>query len=227
MITKDLKMSILHFNHTLQELEIVSTYTIDKQILGGSNGKQLKEVAYLTYDTGLQTVLIVFRENYVLTVNIEQKATGSNQGGKSCGCHSHPEITNFTLTEIESQSAIAFKRVQMKSSNGKQSSYLVILNEELTDSYRDQLLRQDATNSTYNMKFHELTLKDEGNNQVSTTLFDNVWTVLLEDILLNNDVDTVFYSFTYSKKHCQFILFNERGVSIFTVNAVDTNASSA
>ena len=32
MITKDLKMSILHFNHTLQELEIVSTYTIDKQI---------------------------------------------------------------------------------------------------------------------------------------------------------------------------------------------------
>ena len=71
MITKDLKMSILHFNHTLQELEIVSTYTIDKQILGGSNGKQLKEVAYLTYDKGLQTLLIVFRENYVLTVNIE------------------------------------------------------------------------------------------------------------------------------------------------------------
>ncbi len=66
-------MSVLHFNHASQKLETISSYTIDKQIIGGANGKQLKEVAYISFDSSTKTMVIVFRENYVLTVNFDER----------------------------------------------------------------------------------------------------------------------------------------------------------
>ncbi len=70
MITRDLKMHLIHFNKDKQKLEIISSYKIDTEILGGgmsglgvssgSSGKQLKEIIYITYDINLQTVIIVF-----------------------------------------------------------------------------------------------------------------------------------------------------------------------
>jgi hypothetical protein len=104
MITRELKMSVLHFNPKRQMLEVVSTYSIDRQILGGAHGKQLKEIAYMTYDQELRTMVIVFREDFILTVNIDER----KQSG-DCNCVSHPEIKNFTLTEIESSTALSLK----------------------------------------------------------------------------------------------------------------------
>lgn len=38
MMTIDLKMHLLHFNRSTQNLEIISTYKIDMHILGGLAG---------------------------------------------------------------------------------------------------------------------------------------------------------------------------------------------
>jgi hypothetical protein len=38
MMTSDLKLHLLHFNRSKQILEIISTYKIDMQIMGGFSG---------------------------------------------------------------------------------------------------------------------------------------------------------------------------------------------
>jgi hypothetical protein len=74
MMTEDLKMQVLHFNKVKSELEIISLFCIDKQILGGGKSlKQLREVIYTSYDKTTQTMIVVFQENYVLTVNLSPK----------------------------------------------------------------------------------------------------------------------------------------------------------
>ena len=71
MMTKDLKMHILHFNSNERVLEIISTYKIDPSILGASTSKLLKEISYISYYQNLRSLVILFTENYVLTVNME------------------------------------------------------------------------------------------------------------------------------------------------------------
>lgn len=58
MLTKELKLHILHFNKS--ELEIISTYKIDMHLMGGAGGRQLKEVLYTTYDRAKMTIVVVF-----------------------------------------------------------------------------------------------------------------------------------------------------------------------
>jgi hypothetical protein len=63
MITKELKMHLLHYNRSQKNLEIISTYKIDKDIMGGAGvagGKLLKEVSYIGYDERLKTLVIFF-----------------------------------------------------------------------------------------------------------------------------------------------------------------------
>jgi len=51
MMTSDLKMNILHFNRSSQQLEIISSYKVDVHIMGGGgSGKSLKEVSFISYD---------------------------------------------------------------------------------------------------------------------------------------------------------------------------------
>jgi hypothetical protein len=58
MITKDMKMHLLHFNRDQQKLEIVSSFKVDTEIMGGgisgvgasSTNRQPKEVLYISYD---------------------------------------------------------------------------------------------------------------------------------------------------------------------------------
>lgn len=68
MITKDMKMHLLHFNRDQEKLEIVSSFKVDTEIMGGgisgvgasSTNRQPKEVLYISYDQQLQTVVVVF-----------------------------------------------------------------------------------------------------------------------------------------------------------------------
>lgn len=71
MMTKDLSMSLIHFNKTLGKLEVVSTYKIDPSIITGQ-GRQLTEVTYITYDRASQTLIAVFSSSYVLTLNLSE-----------------------------------------------------------------------------------------------------------------------------------------------------------
>ena len=68
MITKDMRMQLLHFNRDQQKLEIVSSFKVDTEIMGGgisgvggsSTNRQPKEVLYISYDKNLQTVVFLF-----------------------------------------------------------------------------------------------------------------------------------------------------------------------
>lgn len=106
----------------------------------------------MNYDSELRTMVIVFREDFILTVNLDER----KQSG-DCNCASHPEIKNFTLTEIESSTAVALKRVRLDG-----QSYLAMLSENLAHG-----------SAPYTLKLHEMTLKDEGNGIWSTTVSEN------------------------------------------------------
>ena len=112
-------MQLLHYNHDQSKLQMISTYKVDTDIMGGgmnalgapnSQGRELKEVLYISYDTELQTMVIVFAQNYALTVNIE-RCGKSEHTAHECQCVEHLEITNFTIAEIDSKYALDFKRV--------------------------------------------------------------------------------------------------------------------
>jgi hypothetical protein len=68
LITKDMRMQLLHFNRDQQKLEIVSSFKVDTEIMGGgisgvggsSSNRQPKEVLYISYDKNLQTVVVLF-----------------------------------------------------------------------------------------------------------------------------------------------------------------------
>jgi hypothetical protein len=60
MINKDLKLQLGHYNRTERRLEVISTFQIDMQIMGGASGRQLKEIVYIKYDKLTQTVVAVF-----------------------------------------------------------------------------------------------------------------------------------------------------------------------
>ena len=70
MMTKDLKMQLLHFNSSEIKLDTISTYKIDTSILGAAGPKLLKEVSHISYHPNIKTIVILFTENYVLTVNL-------------------------------------------------------------------------------------------------------------------------------------------------------------
>ena len=97
-------MHILHYNTKNQNLEIISTFQIDLTL----GGKDLTEISYITYDEVTKTIVVVFIQNYVLTANIEMRPL---KKGHECKCEFHLEITNFTLTEIEAESALHIKRI--------------------------------------------------------------------------------------------------------------------
>ena len=68
LITKDMRMQLLHFNRDQQKLEIVSSFKVDTEIMGGgisgvggsSSNRHPKEVLYISYDKNLQTVVVLF-----------------------------------------------------------------------------------------------------------------------------------------------------------------------
>ena len=68
LIAKDMRMQLLHFNRDQQKLEIVSSFKVDTEIMGGgisgvggsSTNRQPKEVLYISYDKNLQTVVFLF-----------------------------------------------------------------------------------------------------------------------------------------------------------------------
>ena len=67
LITKDMRMQLLHFNRDQQKLEIVSSFKVDTEIMGGgisgvggsATNRQPKEVLYISYDKNLQTVVVL------------------------------------------------------------------------------------------------------------------------------------------------------------------------
>lgn len=65
-------------------------------------------MCYITFDRSTSTVVIVFAQNFVLTVNLGEVKV---QHEGTCPCPSHLSITNFSLADIEAQYAIDFKRV--------------------------------------------------------------------------------------------------------------------
>ena len=69
----------------------------------------------------------------------------------------------------------------------------------------------------YNLKFHELTVKDEGDNSESTFLFENVFSFRLDDVKIKDDInqDASFYKFSFSKATNEFIIFSEDGIILF------------
>ncbi len=56
MMTKDLKLTLLHFNQSQQTIEIISTIQIDMQF--GGNGQ--KEVLHISYDSRTRVIVVVF-----------------------------------------------------------------------------------------------------------------------------------------------------------------------
>lgn len=64
------------------------------------------------------------------------------------------------------------------------------------------------------MEFHQLTVKEEGNNYFSTVLFENVVTVPLSDV----DPEGDFYKLSYIKATNEIALFSDKGVYLFRVH---------
>jgi hypothetical protein len=71
----------------------------------GGSGKSLKEVSFISYDEDLQTLVVVFSQNYTMTVNVDT-AVKRDKHSIECDCHNHLEITNFTITNIEVDNTI-------------------------------------------------------------------------------------------------------------------------
>lgn len=70
------------------------------------------------------TIVVVFAQNYVLTINVD--VAEKNASHIDCDCRLHVEITNFNITDIEVKDAIKTRRVRIE---GK--SYLGILYDQL------------------------------------------------------------------------------------------------
>ena len=67
MITTDLKLYILGFNNESCQFENLSTFQVD---IGSAGSKQMNEVVYLTYDSTKHIMVLLFKDNYVLTVEL-------------------------------------------------------------------------------------------------------------------------------------------------------------
>jgi hypothetical protein len=137
MLTKDMKMNLLHFNRDQQKLEIVSTYKVDTDIMaGGMTGNpnaqsiSIKEVVYISYDQDLQTIIVVFAQNYLMTVNLE---TSLIRNDHNCSCSEHLEITNFTIAEMETRHALNFKKIVTKNNRlQKPLTYLLAMYDQVS-----------------------------------------------------------------------------------------------
>lgn len=145
-------------------------------------------------------------------MNFELKPKVSTQTVE-CTCHYYLEIVNFTTQDIESKYAIGFKRVTV---NG--ISYLAVLYDQLYESFRDQQVLNDQL--LYNIKLHELTMIDEGNGSFSTKLFEQVYTVTLEELNLqeNFQYESAFYKLSFLKSTSELVIFNEGGLFIATID---------
>lgn len=98
------------------------------------------------------TILVVFAQDYVLTVNIdivEKKASHID-----CDCGMHVEINNFNITDIEAKDAIRTRRVRIE---GK--SYLAILYDQLiidAAEYGENKWAAQSSELMYNIRFHQI-----------------------------------------------------------------------
>ena len=98
MMTKDLKLHLLHFNQGVQALEVISTFQIDMQF----GGKDQKEVLHISYDHRTRVIVALFKQDYVMTVNLEERPNSFDE----CKCLGHLEITNFTISEFDVQNSV-------------------------------------------------------------------------------------------------------------------------
>jgi hypothetical protein len=67
----------------------------------------------------------------------------------------------------------------------------------------------------YNIRFHELIQREDG-PCMSTVLFENVITLMLQDLQVKKS--TQFYNYIYSKMTNEVILISEVGFSIFKLD---------
>lgn len=104
MMTKDLKLHLLHFNQTLQTVEVISSFQIDMQF----GGKGPKEVLHISYDYKTRVIVVVFIQNYVMTVNLEER----NGELDDCKCLAHLEIINFTISEFEVNNYVCIQKLR-------------------------------------------------------------------------------------------------------------------
>lgn len=69
----------------------------------------------------------------------------------------------------------------------------------------------------YNLRFHPLTHRDEGNNTVSTHLFENVICVPLNEIVMEG---SSFHKLSFAKSTKEVIVISDNGFFMFSIEFI-------
>lgn len=68
----------------------------------------------------------------------------------------------------------------------------------------------------YNLRFHPLTQRDEGNNTLSTHLFENVICVPLNENMIMEGV----HKLTFAKSTNEVIVISDKGFFMFSIDFI-------
>ena len=71
-------------------------------------GKEQKEVLHISYDYRTRVIVALFKQDYVMTVNLEDRSSPYDE----CKCLGHLEINNFTISEFEVQNSIFIQKLR-------------------------------------------------------------------------------------------------------------------